>query len=159
VKSVGHHSNRFTLPSCKQALRLWRFPGAIQIHYHLQMLAKRRTHNVLEKYLHAWPWFTWKLFYFTEIRGRLKMTCGMSDSLLRLNISLVLWLLGNHSDKSYMLIQNTDVFVTGRENESLSKYPHTYCMSWLCQISTNSSALVHFCFRAQPSARRKESES
>lgn len=81
------------------------------------------TDDLLDKHLHACPWFTCRLPYFIEIHHRFKMTCGMWGSLQRRKNPLV-WKfvsLGKSVWKNDLLIQNTDVIVTRRENESLNK--------------------------------------
>lgn len=103
-------------------MRWFRFSGVIQTS--LSSDVGKNTDDLLDKYLHAWPWFTWRLVYFAESCHGFRMTCGMyCKTLLRLNIPLV-WkfvIFGKSLWESYMLIQNTDVIVTERGNESWQK--------------------------------------
>lgn len=97
---------------------------------HPETLSSQEWHTqmICCKYSLAWPWFSWRLLYFIDVCHRFRMTCG---TLPRLIIPLV-WrfvTFGKSFWENYMLIQNTDVIVTGRENESLNKCTHSYCMS------------------------------
>lgn len=58
-----------------------------------------------------------------EIWCRLKLTCGMWDPPLRVNVPLDRFVIfGNSFWHRYKVIQNTDVIITAWESESLSKY-------------------------------------